>query len=491
MNGKMFTRIDDEISKCKLKLNFLRSKESVSSNPSLIISTGDISDVDGFYALAKYAQSGADVLFIMNYPAYLNEPMIAEAGELGLGFKYGTDEYLSISNAVLEQKFIGIPKFQKYQKLVANRNAESSATHIKKLFTDLGFVLASRVWEETTIHDRTITKGKLFLCVGGINTVNPFSAKSLKNELFVYAEYFQRLDLKRYDQASVYLLGHEHSCVFETTTLDTVFNSRTNIYIDFNGSMAFYDGILRTKILESRSYIRSVFVMGGVFSYEIPKTMPKIENSLNRFSCATMNQLYSPEKTKLFLNEIYAHHTDIPIFVVTNNVVHDLNTFSDPEKKVKTDDGWKNFMKSNYFHSEYLEKLTSAFYHSHYNPPRKAFDFYVAFALVNNLNSHLETTGDKSQYFLHGEVNFMYTDNMYGVCMVSRLNLHWEYIVQEYYSKINTEQDANDDTFTATKKISFIEEKEAVVRLKITDNKIVRSLFFDLDDNYKLSIKPP
>ncbi len=38
---------------------------------NLIISSGDISDVDGFYALACYAKTGSDVLFVMNYPAYV------------------------------------------------------------------------------------------------------------------------------------------------------------------------------------------------------------------------------------------------------------------------------------------------------------------------------------------------------------------------------------------------------------------------------------
>ncbi len=37
----------------------------------LIISSGNISDVYGFFALAEYAKTGADVLFVMNYPAYI------------------------------------------------------------------------------------------------------------------------------------------------------------------------------------------------------------------------------------------------------------------------------------------------------------------------------------------------------------------------------------------------------------------------------------
>ncbi len=33
--------------------------------------SGIVSDVDGFLALAEYAKTGSDVLFIMNYPAYV------------------------------------------------------------------------------------------------------------------------------------------------------------------------------------------------------------------------------------------------------------------------------------------------------------------------------------------------------------------------------------------------------------------------------------
>ena len=59
----------------------------------LIISTGDISDVDGFLALAEYARTGSSCLFIMNYPAFL-DPSISEShpetkNADGLGFTYG------------------------------------------------------------------------------------------------------------------------------------------------------------------------------------------------------------------------------------------------------------------------------------------------------------------------------------------------------------------------------------------------------------------
>ena len=95
----------------------------------LIISSGDISDVDGFLALAEYSKvrmlllnvaiyllhhievlylsncvyietlwipkTGADVIFVMNYPAYIGEETADESYHIhhpGLGYKYTSDQ---------------------------------------------------------------------------------------------------------------------------------------------------------------------------------------------------------------------------------------------------------------------------------------------------------------------------------------------------------------------------------------------------------------
>ncbi len=105
--------------------------------PRLIISTGDISDVDGFFALAEYSKvrwilqtlkiqvlnlqvhqiqyanfhlvwlclvflvhmldpkTGADVIFVMNYPAYVGVENLDESYDIyhpGLGYKYTSDQ---------------------------------------------------------------------------------------------------------------------------------------------------------------------------------------------------------------------------------------------------------------------------------------------------------------------------------------------------------------------------------------------------------------
>jgi hypothetical protein len=68
-------------------------KNEICHNDTLIISTGDISDVDGFIALAEYAKSGADVVFIMNYPAYLNDNSeTIKVNGNGLGYSYNGKE---------------------------------------------------------------------------------------------------------------------------------------------------------------------------------------------------------------------------------------------------------------------------------------------------------------------------------------------------------------------------------------------------------------
>ena len=114
--------------------------------------------------------------------------------------------------------------------------------------------------------------------------------------------------------------------------------------------------------------------MGGVYADSTPMTMPSIPNVLNRFSrwpafsslhhskiclmqhctkcmlfvhgSATMNQLYHPARTAAFF-QFLGENSKIPVFAVTNNVVQDLMTFANAEKKQKTLDGVTNFLKSN------------------------------------------------------------------------------------------------------------------------------------------------
>ena len=59
----------------------------------LVVSSGDISDIDRFLALAEYAKTGIDLVFVLNFPSYvdiLEDDASHEAANLGLGFKYSS-----------------------------------------------------------------------------------------------------------------------------------------------------------------------------------------------------------------------------------------------------------------------------------------------------------------------------------------------------------------------------------------------------------------
>ncbi len=59
-----------------------------------------------------------------------------------------------------------------------------------------------------------------------------------------------------------------------------------------------------------------------------------------------MNQFYHPARAAAFF-QMLAERRDIPVFTVTNTAVHDLTTYDDADKKVKTLDGVRKFLESN------------------------------------------------------------------------------------------------------------------------------------------------
>ena len=65
----------------------------------------------------------------------------------------------------------------------------------------------------------------------------------------------------------------------------------TDIYLDFNGSMAFLNENWtdRLGVAAAAGKMKGVFVMGGVRSDSKPMTMPSIPDVLNRFSRCTIH----------------------------------------------------------------------------------------------------------------------------------------------------------------------------------------------------------
>ena len=449
-----------ELRRCQEELYYLGMEDStVTNRRKLIISTGDISDVDGFFALAEYAKTGQDVLFIMNYPNYVQkETATYEECVTGLGFVYDADTYRTESErSIVEKVGSNSPSFINYQTLLRRYvPSNASATiagnfnvEMKNALTDLAFFMAHRVWKEAGGNPV-----KLFFCIGGVNSVNPFAASQLKNELFVYADVIMRGNAKKLGNLKEgSIINNEGTSIRDgRQEIKQFIDSYQELYIDFNGSMAFFDtewASCLTRAL-SKNAVRGVFVAGGVYSDQEAKTMPSIEGQLNRFSCATMNQLYHPCNTYKFFDLMHTFNANV--VMITNNQVDSIET---KDGDIKTDDGWKAFLSSNKISSDFMISISNAYYNSIYNPPRKPFDFYTARALVAVLNGTVLITRKRTLHY----------NSVYGSVIVGRFQSSWKSALKEYIDGIDTQPKDGDSGFIKNKKKKFVEEIELLKTL--------------------------
>ena len=401
--------------------------DDLKKSKTLIVSTGDISDVDGFMALAKYAQSGCDVMFIMNFPAYLGiDASENKTTEVGLGFKYGSDVVLNetVRFASLSSYSSYLEILRKYGISATDNVFCSSNAKVKQILTDIAFEMATKVW------DGASATGGLYFCVGGINDVNPFSGTAVKNEMLVYSERMaQMTQLCMSRQRRVF---YKDGRMFSCGPRD-ILGAYDNIYFDFNGSMAFLDDYWRDVMRDMSEKIKGVVVMGCVYTNATPTTVPPIKDTLNRLSCATMNQLYSPRKTALFFDLM--GELGISVYVVANNAV---DAFTGE---------WANFLKSNQISSEILLSYCASYYETNpYKPPRKPYDFYTALVMLALLNES-EFRSEKAKLFY---------DNRFGISLLGGVGDTWEKAVGEYVNK------CNDDTLGEQKLRSFLAEQPQI-----------------------------
>jgi len=436
----------------------------------LIISSGDISDVDGLYAIAKYAFTGCDVLFVMNYPAYINED--SDVGPLlpGLGYKYKTVSYLETFEAGHTSQ-TSTPGYVKYNALLNDIYGDIAdlSVRVKQILTDMAYSMVARTWTDVNFPN----KGKLYFCIGGVNSFNPFSMANLKNEIYVYSTLMavyksksggvtnvetRMLRLSPCNEGVIFERSHYAMAIIpegctqvESSIRDLVLQYEV-VYIDFNGSMAFFNGEWERTLRDCRDTIKGVCVMGGVYSFEPPGTMPSIAGVLNRFSCATMNQLYHPLNTAKFFRLL--GELNILVYIIANNAVGTQETIDNTN--TKTDDGWMKFFNinfsNNYFHSQLLggtsvlQKFAHVYYNCEYAPPRRAFDFYTAVAL-DSLIGNVKIGSDANLFF----------DGMYGIVLVSN-RPDYTNALHEYSSRINVAPAADDLPFIRSKKLNFITE---------------------------------
>ena len=346
----------------------------------IIVSTGDISDVDGFIACAEYAKTGADLLYIMNYPAYVGvDPGAVDDDSLyeemypGLGYKYSSKELLGQLDQSHGAHAAVVDFLQEYD------SHHNDNERVKAALTDFAFYVMHKVWSEAIAPDKG---GNLFFYIGGINAVNPFSLDCVKFDLMTFSNFLPAMCRK---------LAATAGAVYDKVggVVDFDLGQYQEIYLDFNGSMAFLgpESCLYTQLRAAMASkkCKGVFIAGGLQEGEPPKTMPPRSGQLNRLVCATMNQLYHPENAaRLF--ELAAAY-GIPCFTVTNNVVANL-VDSDAGR---THDAVRRFLKSNGFCGGFLEALAEAYYLPAHGrpPPCKVYDYYTALVLVAAMSSNL------------------------------------------------------------------------------------------------------
>ena len=449
---------------------------------SLIVSTGDISDIDGFFALAQYAKTGSDVLFVMNYPAYINvseDRVDTKFDSLnpGLGYMYNAQSVHEFTTAAY-------PEAKYYAEFMDSyKSASDTVDHndlMKRALTDLAFTMTKMVWEESESSGR----GKLMFCIGGINSVNPFSKTSIKNEVFVYSKLIPPVSKKLEPTQGLIYDSQGEQCLLDWTDYSQVF-------MDFNGSMAFWSGHIAT-ILSSEQIvkkIKGVFVMGGVYSETPPITMPSIPGVLNRFSSATMNQLYHPQHTADFF--AFLKQFQIPTWTISNNVVEDL----------VDDEGIATFLSSNGLQGDKLKELARVHYSSPYKPPKKPYDYYSALALTSVLNSKKQNTPVKglrkvscspeSHLLVEvGDARTLFHSNVYGITLLSHQTT-WEATRAEYVETVGAVSlhDDNDNDKTRSKKEFFRKEVELMKTIDNLSSLSVLDVSFRLDPcNKELTI---
>jgi len=438
-----------ELSRCHKELIFLKSRP-LPTDPSntLIISTGDVSDVDGFLALAKYATTGATVLFIMNYPNYIDTPPQSPSqltdpylNAPGLGYTYDEQTYLRLSESNIGTK---AGNTEAYYRI---KNRYGAAFNMHTALTDMAMCMATKVWEESGGR-----RENFLFCVGGVNSINPFSPTALKNELFVYADAIEssmKFSTHRHPEHSIFDFNYTK----QTTSVPAILNRFGEIFMDFNGSMAFYDNSVWAPALQDaakRHTLKTVVVMGGVYSNTVPLTLSSIPNTLNRFSCATMNQLYHPQRTGAFFNMLQKEN--INLIVVANNDVSDITTFADADKKAKTNTGWMQFLQSNSLQSSFLQSITSAYYtNGIYNPPRKPFDYYTALVISILIRRMVMTQTVKAMHF-----NYQYGATLISDETTSPQNARDEYLTQ---IQIKATPSDTDTDFVKNSKRAYTVEK--------------------------------
>lgn len=255
-----------------------KQPDAIPDNKTLIITTGDTSDADGFIALAQYAKTGADVCFVINL-SYVSNPLHEEQNDLesteekneyGLGFKGGyRNDAVKLINMCID-KCTAI--FNENRPENTPQNTQSTINFLFK-------------------------EGKSYF----YNTINPFHHSKLNKDDTIY----------KYTEEKA-----EPKSQFDLGTLQTY----NKIFVDMNGSCAFmnYGTEFINNLTKVTVKVQGLYVMGGILLHEAIQTITV--PFLNRLPCATMNQVYAPEGAWNLMKWFIDNKK--PIYFVSNNEVN-------------------------------------------------------------------------------------------------------------------------------------------------------------------------
>jgi hypothetical protein len=417
---------------------------------AMIISSGDCSDFDGFLALPIYykaaLETGADVYFMMTYPSYLDPIRNSFSSTYestyestpGLGYNYGFDVLKQQWSNTYDVKDVII----QYLNLESwnDLNYETYKNGMDKVANDI----ISIIWDwcsKEIFPNETVPK--IYLIDGGYNKINPFNYTSIKNEVYVYGKPLSEIKTNTVQFTSYCLKCTRRQFIIAC-------NKCNQIFMDMNGSMAWYDKDIQTCLEHNSTKMECCVVMGGVEPEISIDTMSSVPNVINRFSTATMNQLYHPERTGAF----FSTFADKCIFVSNNAINKYFNWAVRPHEGRKTwlkskginNDEYVTFGAQNkatppilpinfkkdiqkmfnvmfntniqddvVMFNKYMNMLFDAFYTDERLADRKPFDMISAYELYKYLmNQSSINKYDKTT---------LYFNNEYGITILSNTNI--------------------------------------------------------------------
>ena len=312
-------------------------------------------------------------------------------------------------------------------------------------------------WCKTTYSQNDSDyKPTLHFCTGGINKRNMFSAIAVKNELEVYGSplleifnlannivtdrfqdtYLGQLQKQQQEKVKNFNSKIDNWKPILNFVNEIKNNNNYKIYIDMNGSVAWYTQAVSKNI--NKEAVQGVFIEGGVLSYSQVDTLGS-SPFLDRIACATINNLFDSESATLLCNDF----SNKLHFVSNNEINTNFNltpAFLSLNPKVPTAEAYKKAVQltkdmglipnDEYMNKNTTNKVVNCF-ENFYFPranDRKFFDVTSAFLLVQFIENNLQSTPTST--FTANILNYL-SIPAFGITILSTKDTPLD-ILQEY-----------------------------------------------------------